>query len=101
MKAEPTSPARPVVTAFVIWFAHFVLCWTAAEIWPDNARANQLAWGFTGLALLAVGMHVARQVPRDTRSGDVESTWLIARGAAAVASVAILFTAVPSVVWLP
>lgn len=101
MKALALSGWRPVLTAFVIWFAHFMLCWAVAEIWPHQWRANQLAWVFTVLALLAMGVHLRRLRAAAPR-GEM-TAWLhrFAYGAIAIATVAIVFTAFPALVHLP
>jgi succinate dehydrogenase hydrophobic anchor subunit len=91
---------RPAMTAFVIWFAHFMLCWVAVEIWPSGSRANQLAWVFTAIALLAIGVHFARLLRQSVRSPLDQFSHRFARGAIAIATVAVLFTAIPSLVWL-
>lgn len=101
MKAPPMSGWRPLVTAFTIWFAHFMACWAAAEIWPHEWAANALAWAATLLALLAVGLHVMRLNAR--RAADELGRWnhRFAQGAAAIATAAVLFSALPSIVFLP
>ena len=101
MKALDLSGWRPILTAFSIWFAHFMLCWAATEIWPNQWRANQLAWGFTVVALLAMGVHFLRlraAIPRGDLTGF---TSRFTYGAIAIATVAILFSALPSLVFLP
>lgn len=96
---------RPVITAFSIWFAHFMVCWAAVEIWPQQLTANLVAWVATPIALLAVGVHAVRMRVQRRASdvgGDVAS-WKhrFAQGAIAIAAVAIVFSAVPSLVLLP
>lgn len=90
----------PVLTAFVIWFVHFLACWVAVEIWPAEPLANRLAWGFTALALAAMAVFHAG-VRAAAAAGDLEG-WnrRFADGAAAIATVSILFSAVPSVVFV-
>jgi hypothetical protein len=101
MKAFGTPIKRPAMTAFVIWFAHFMLCWVAVEIWPSESRAHQLAWVFTAMALLAMGVHFVR-TERWAGCGELAGfSRRFARGAIAIATVAVLFTALPSVVLLP
>jgi hypothetical protein len=101
MKALELSGWRPILTAFIIWFAHFMLCWAAVEIWPHQWRANQLAWGFTAIALLAMGEHSMR-LNASTPQGELSGwTHRFAQGAIAIATVAVLFSALPSVVFLP
>lgn len=103
---QHTPPlSRPVrrlmLTAFVIWFVHFMLCWAVVEIWPGEGRANHLAWGFTVLALLAMGVHFLR-VGRMARQGEVAGfSHRFAQGAIAISTVAVLFTALPTLVFLP
>ena len=92
---------RPFVTAFIVWFAHFMLCWTVVEVWPHEWRANMLAWGFTAVALLAMGMQWVR-LHRSTERGELAAfNHRLARGSIAIAALAILFTALPSIVFLP
>lgn len=106
---RPASrPVRwAILTAFLIWFVHFLLCWAAVEVWPGQGLANRLAWGFTVLALLAMGLHAlqVRRLARSGRlgrSGDVAGfNHRFAQGAIAIATVAVLFTALPTLVFLP
>lgn len=101
MSAIVSAGRRPTLTAFVIWFVHFMLCWGAVELWPDGWRANQLAWAFTAIALLAMGLHgirLYRNTPREELSAFSRR---FERGAIAIATVAVLFTALPSIVFLP
>lgn len=90
-----------MLTAFAIWFAHFMVVWAAGEIWPHQWAANLLAWGATGVALLAVGgshLRLKKQHAEGQLSGW---SYRVARGAAAMAAVAVLFSAMPSVFFLP
>jgi uncharacterized membrane protein YidH (DUF202 family) len=82
--------------AFVIWFAHFMLCWVAVEVWPAESRANRLAWVFTAMALLAMGLHFVRVERRAERGELADFSRRFTRGAIAIATVAVLFTALPS-----
>ncbi len=101
MKSAGRVGIRTMLHAFLIWFAHFMLCWTAVEIWPDALRANMLAWGFTAVALLAMGMQWV-QVHRSTERGELATfDHQMARGSIAIAALAILFTTLPSIVFLP
>jgi len=95
------SGGRPIVTPFVIWFAHFIALWAAGEIWPSQWTANALAWVGTAIALLAVGLHHVRLTAQHA-NGDLPGwSFRFARGAAAIAAVAVVFGALPSVVFLP
>jgi hypothetical protein len=91
---------RPMVGAFVIWFAHFVGCWAAAELWwPRQWPANALAWGLTLLALAALVVEWRR-----LHAGHGElAGWnrRVGRGAVAIAAAAVVFGALPSLVFLP
>lgn len=100
MKAIVLGGWRPILTAFVIWFVHFMLCWAAVEIWPGQPRANRLAWLFTGMALLAMGGHFMRV--RASTPADELTGWTrrFACGAIAIATAAIVFSAVPSIVFV-
>lgn len=103
MNAVAPPAWRPAVTAFVIWFAHFMLCWVAVELWPWRLLANQLAWAVTALALLAMGAlaaHLLRTEGGTQASNGAGFHRCLARGAIAIATVALLFTAWPSFVFL-
>ena len=101
MTARKPSGWGPVVTAFTVWFVHFMLCWTAGEIWPRQWAANVLAWGFTAVALLVMGLLVRRVKAR--RADGALSGWndRYAQGAIGLATAAVLFGALPSLVFLP
>lgn len=101
MRAAARWGTRPFLAAFIIWFAHFMLCWAAVEIWPHQWRANQLAWAFTVVALVAMGVHAALLAHKAARGQLAEPARRLARGATAIATVAVLFTALPSIVFLP
>lgn len=95
------SAWRPMVGAFVIWFAHFMGAWVAVELWPQAWRANALAWGLTALALGALGVEWSR-LRAGAACGELGG-WSrrIGRGAIAIAAAAVVFGAVPSLVFLP
>ncbi|MBC7942228.1 MAG: hypothetical protein H7Z19_21160 [Chitinophagaceae bacterium] len=101
MKALNRSSWAPLVTAFGIWFVHFMVCWAGAEIWPHRWAANALAWAVTAIALLAVGVHFVHVRSRHA-DGELPG-WIyrFAQGAAAIATAAVLFSALPSIVFLP
>lgn len=99
MRPGRAVPRRPVLAAFVVWFVHFMLCWTAVELWPGDVRANAAAWGFTAVALLAVGVQAARLQRPDPADASAAAAGRISRGATLLAAVAIVFTAVPSLVF--
>ena len=101
VKALQPSSGRPIVTALVIWFAHFMVIWAAGEIWPHQWTANAVAWGATALALLAVGVHGLRLKARHADGRLADWSYRLARGAAAIAAAAVVFSALPSVVLLP
>ena len=92
---------RPIVTAFAIWSVHFMACWTAAEVWPYQRAANALAWGATAIALLALGMHFMQIKAQHAEGGLPGWQYRFAQGAMAIATTAVLFIAVPSIVFLP
>lgn len=90
-----------MVAAFAIWFAHFMVVWAASEIWPHQWTANAVAWVATAIALLGVAVHGVRVKSRHA-AGDL-SDWNrhFALGAVAIATVAVVFSALPSLVFLP
>ena len=101
MNAARRSHARPLVTAFVIWFVHFMACWAAGEVWPQRWPANALAWGATAVALPALVVHFVRINARHAEGALSGWAYRFARGATAIAAVAVLFSALPSLVFLP
>jgi hypothetical protein len=101
MNAPKQSSGRPSVTAFVIWFVHFMVLWAAGEVWPHQQTANALAWGVTAIALLAMGVHYSRLKARYVDGGLSSWSYRFARGASAIATAAVVFSALPSVVFLP
>ena len=92
---------RPIVTAFVIWFVHFMVSWGASEIWPLQWTANAVTWGATAIALLAVGVHYLRLTAQYADGGLPDWSYHFARRAIAIATVAVMFSALPSFVFLP
>jgi hypothetical protein len=101
VNALKKSGGRPVVTAFMIWFLHFMVLWAAGEIWPHQWTANVLAWGVTAIALLAVGVQYVRLKAQHADGGLSGWSYRFARGASAMATAAVVFSALPSVVFLP
>lgn len=100
-RSSAASSVQPIVTAFAIWFVHFMVLWAAGEIWPHQWTANVWAWGATAMALLAVGVHDVRMKARHAH-GDLPGwSYRLARGAIAIATAAVVFTALPSFVFLP
>ncbi|MFG6414288.1 hypothetical protein ACG02S_10285 [Roseateles sp. DC23W] len=92
----------PLLTAFTIWFVHFMACWAAGElVWPQQRAANATAWAATALALLALGAHAVHLQRRHVAGALPGWQRRFAQGATALATVAVLFSALPAVVLLP
>lgn len=100
MKALKQPGRQVFVTAFVIWFVHFMASWTASEIWPHQWTANAVAWASTAIALLAVGVHFFQVKAQHAVGKLADWNYHFARGAVAIATVAVLFSALPSFVLL-
>lgn len=92
---------RPLLTAFTLWFVHFMVCWTAAEIWPRQWPANRVAWAATTIALVAMVVHAVRVHAQSARGELAGWNRRFAQGAIAIATAAIVFSAVPSMLLLP
>ncbi len=92
---------RPIVTALVIWFVHFMVIWAAGEIWPHQWTANAVAWAVTAIALLALVAHHLRLKARRADGRLSGWSYRLAQGFTAIATAAVLFSALPSVVFLP
>ena len=101
MNALKQSSGRPIVTALVIWFLHFMALWAAGEIWPHQWTANVLAWGVTAIALLAVGVLYFRLKAQHADGSLSGWSYRFARGATAIATTAVVFSALPSAIFLP
>ena len=101
MNASKAGTWLPITGAFVVWLVHFMVCWVAVEVWPRQLMANALAWGATAVALLALGTYWVR-LGASTPPGET-ARWAcrLGRGAAAIAGVAVVFSALPSLVFLP
>jgi hypothetical protein len=101
MIASRPASWQPVLTSLSIWFVHFIACWAVSEFSPQRWWSHVMAWGFTAVALTSAGIFHWR-LERTDASGDL-ARWKrrFARGATAIAVVAMLFTAWPSVVLLP
>jgi hypothetical protein len=101
MNASALAGWRPLIGAFVVWFVHFMGCWVAVEIWPGQWVANALAWGLTALALAALGVEALRLRAGAARGDLAGWNRRIGQGAIAIAGAAVVFGALPSVVFLP
>jgi hypothetical protein len=101
VKVPKQTGWRPILTAFVIWFVHFMVVWTASEIWPRQWTANAVAWAATAVALLAVVAHLLGVRAQHAAGRLADWNHRFALGAVAIATVAILFCAWPSFVFLP
>jgi hypothetical protein len=92
---------RPMITAFAIWFAHFMVIWAASEIWPHHAMANAVAWVATPIAWTALCVHWVHIRRRHVANDLSDWNHRFAAGAVAIATVAVLFSALPSLVFVP
>lgn len=101
MKPRKQLSWWPIVTAFVIWFAHFMVIWAASEIWAHQWMANAVAWAATAIALLALGVHWLRVKARHAAGELSDWNYQFAVGAVAIATVAVVFSALPSLFFLP
>lgn len=98
---KPPSPWPPLLTALTIWFAHFMVCWAASElVWPQQRMANVVAWIATAMALLALGMHALRLRGLRAAGALTGLHYRCSQGAAALATVAVGFSALPALVLL-
>lgn len=95
------SGGGPIVTAFVIWFLQFMAIWTAGEIWPHQWAANAWAWAVTAIALIALAVHHVRLKAGHAQGSLSGWSYRFARGALAIATAAVVFSALPSAVFLP
>lgn len=101
MKAGKPVAWLPIVGAFAIWFVHFMVSWAASEIWAHERTANGVAWAATALALLAMAAHALYIRARRAAGALAEWHCHLALGAVALATVAMLFSALPSLLLWP
>ena len=101
MKPRKQLSWWPIVTAFVIGFAHFMVIWAASESWAHQWMANAVAWAATAIALLALGVHWLRVKARHAAGELSDWNHHFALGAVAIATVAVVFSALPSLFFLP
>lgn len=91
-----------MLTALTIWFAHFMTCWAASElVWPNQRTANVAAWLVTVIALSALSVHALRL--RGQRATGELPGWhyRCSQGATALATVAVMFSALPALLLVP
>jgi hypothetical protein len=98
MNASRPTGWRPMIGAFVIWFGHFMGSWVAVELWPGQWPANALAWGLTAGAL---GVEWSRLRAGAARGELADWSRRVGPGAIAIAAAAVVFGALPSIVFLP
>ena len=88
----------PITGAFSIWFAHFLLIYAAALIWPDQALAKVAAAVATLLALglLALLFRWLRSV----HAGGAQTAFArrFGMGSLFIATAATVFDAVPALI---
>ncbi len=75
--------------------------WAAGEIWPHQWTANAMAWSITAMALLVMGVHHLRLHARHALGDLLGWSYRLARGASAIATAALVFSALPSFVFVP
>ncbi|WP_347304350.1 hypothetical protein V5740_07030 [Croceibacterium sp. TMG7-5b_MA50] len=76
--------------ALCVWFAHFMLVWSASVIWPVGPIGRIVALGLTLVALAVNGWLWRRVRPVSIRS--------VAGLGLAIATVAISFSTVPALI---
>lgn len=92
------SPWPALLAALTIWFAHFMVCWAASEmVWPHQRMANIVAWSATVIALLALGVHALRLRGLRVAGALMGLHYRCSQGAAALATVAVVFSSLPAI----
>jgi hypothetical protein len=93
------SAWAPLLTAFTIWFLHFMVCWAASElVWPHRRTANVAAWVATAITLLTLFALALHQRRLHASGALLGWHYRFAQGAAVLATVAVAFSALPAVV---
>ena len=78
------------IAAFTVWFAHFLLVWSASVIWPGRAVGSTVAVLLTLIAFAGLGLLWRRVRPVSGRS--------VAGLGMALAALAIAFSCVPALI---
>ena len=88
----------PIVGAFSIWFAHFLVIYAAAEIWKHQPIATIVCLVATALALVALILlffQLRRATPTDEQTRFAKRIGL---GSIFIATVGTLFDALPALI---
>ena len=98
-----TAPARrnilqgwaPIIGAFAIWFAHFLVIYAGALIWPHQPPAKALAGIATVVALVALAVLFGRVRAADASSDQTRFGRRFGMGSIFIAAAGILFDVTP------
>lgn len=100
MNADGT-PARtlkgwtPIIGAFSIWFAHFLLVYMAALIWPHQPMARIVAAVATAVALAALAVLFVKLRAAGPTGDQTRFARGFGLGSIFIATAGILFDAAP------
>lgn len=86
----------PIIGAFSIWFAHFLVVYGAALLWPHNPAANIVALAATVPALTALVLLFFKLRSANPRSGQTEFARRFGLGSTFIATAGVLFDAAPA-----
>lgn len=99
---SPPSPIlrgwTPIIGALSIWFAHFMIAWGAASIWPDQWLANGITIVATLIALAALAWLFVRLWAAKPAGDHTAFSRRFGLGSVFFATVATLFDAVPALI---
>jgi hypothetical protein len=104
MTTQPESPRpsrlltgwTPIIGAFSIWFAHFMIAWGAASIWPHQVIAKAVTLVATIGAILALAILFARLRAAAATGSHTSFARRFGLGSVAIATLATLFDALPA-----
>ena len=88
----------PIIGALSIWFAHFLIAWGAASIWPHQSLANVIMLVATLIALAALAWLFLRLRAAEPAGDQTVFARRFGLGSLFFATVATLFDAVPALI---
>ena len=100
MKRQAPSPAlsgwTPIIGPLCIWFAHFLVIYAAALIWPHQPLAARIGIVATVPAIIALGVLFWRLRTAEPTSGQTRFARRFGFGSIFIATAGVLFDAMPA-----
>lgn len=88
----------PIIGALSIWFGHFMIAWSAGEIWAHQTLANTITIVATLIALVALAWLFLRLRAADPAGDHTAFLRRFGLGSVFYATVGTLFDAAPALI---